>query len=121
MTDNFAYDPGSGLSTAVSIDRDDVAVGPPIGILSIALGAVAVQAALFLVGEPPAHWVGYFIGSVLVPVVVFWFRRVDLTRQRSGLYRSRSGVSWLPAVVLFLGVGLAVAHAFYLAIHKRLA
>jgi hypothetical protein len=90
-------------------------------LLGVAVVEIAVCVSAFLPGSPPWHIIGYCLGAVVVPLTVAGFRQLDRGRQRSGLYASPGGVQMVPAPLLVIGVLLAVVHAYYLAINKRLA
>lgn len=81
---------------------------------------LALIALAFPLATTGAHILGYVMGSVLVAITVFFYRKVDRRRQLSGRYAAPASARWWPVVALVLGVALAALHAFYLAVQKRL-
>jgi hypothetical protein len=96
-------------------------VSPPLWLLGAGFLELLACALVFLLGSPVGHGIGYGIGAVVLPVTVAVYRQVDRRRGRSGLYASPGGVHLIPTPMLILGVALAMTHALYLAINKRLA
>lgn len=90
-------------------------------LLGVVTAEVALLAALFLPASSGVHWVGYIAGSIVVPSTVFWFRRVDRSRQALAYYAAPGWIRHVPSVLLMAGVALAALHAFYLAVSKHLS
>jgi hypothetical protein len=102
-------------------DDSPQSVGPPLSLLALALFELFVVIIAFPIASTAAHWLGYFVGSVLVAITIYAYRTIDRTRRRSGLYGTPGGIRWIPKASLIAGVALAAGHAFYLAISRRLA
>ena len=90
-------------------------LGPPRGLLLLAVASVASSAALLAFSGLPVHVAGYALASVLTIVLVGMFHRADLVRRQLPFYLPSRAASRCAGALAVLGVLVAALHTWPIA------
>lgn len=101
-------------SSAPAAPTPDI-VGPPLGLLAMALLSLVVSLALVPSDGIALHVIGYVTGALVPILLVGLIRRVDLDRRRSAHYLASPLLQPGQGLVLVGGLVAALLHVWPIA------